>query len=418
MENASCFDQIGKNFEVGGYLHAKLHTFALKRRCMEFDFYVHAAALSKVFFFQPAGAAQLVEAAGGVKEVFRMGRKVFAEMAPGCAQLADELFDGSLLEWAAKEIEWCASSGIKPLCRDDAEYPKRLAECPDAPVILYVLGDADLNARRMLSVVGTRRSTFYGRGACRDIVLNLRSHCGDVTVVSGLAFGIDAQAHTSSIEAGLPTIAALPTGLDTIYPQAHRELAKRILAEGGALVTDFPRGSASQPVQFLRRNRIIAGMTDCCLLVESFEKGGGLITTSLADSYSREVAAVPGRISDPSFAGCNNLISSNQAHLATCAADIALLMGWKEPETGKRGRRRVSGQLSLQFEDADPCRKAVIGSLKASGQLSFDEIVRAVSAEADIPGNGFSVPEISCAVTSLEVDGIIVNNAGRLYELA
>lgn len=351
-------------------------------------------------------------------EVFKIGRKTFAEMAPGCVRLADELFDGRLLEWAEKEIEWCASSGIKILCREDPQYPKRLAECPDAPVILYVLGDADLNARRMLSVVGTRRSTFYGRGACLDIVLNLKNHCGEVTVVSGLAFGIDARAHTASIEAGLPTVAALPTGLDTIYPQAHRELAKRILAEGGALVTDFPRGSASQPVQFLRRNRIIAGMTDCCLLVESFDKGGGLITTSLANSYGREVAAVPGRITDPSFAGCNNLISSNQAHLVTGAADLGLLMGWKEPEKRGAGRDGDASQIPLQFEDTDPCRKAVMDCLRASGQLSFDGIIRNVTAPDSGQGKGFSVPDISCAVTSLELDGIIVNNAGRLYELA
>lgn len=385
---------------------------------MEFDYYVHAAALSKVFFFRPAGASQLVEAAGGVMEIFKVGRKAFAGLSPGCGILADELFDAGLMEWAAKEIEWCAASGIKTLCRDDPGYPKRLAECPDAPVILYVLGDADLNVQRMLSVVGTRRCTFYGRGACRDIVLNLKQHCGDVTVVSGLAYGIDTQAHMASIEAGLPTVAALPTGLDTIYPRAHRNLADSILAKGGALVTDFPRGSVSQPVQFLRRNRIIAGMTDCCLLVESFEKGGGLITTNLANSYSREVAAVPGRISDPSFAGCNNLISSNQAHLVTCASDLAILMGWKGAETENRSRRQAPGQLRIQFGDEEPCRKAVIGSLRASGQLSFDEIVRAVSAEAKSAGSRFSIPDISCAVTSLEVDGIIVNNAGRLYELA
>lgn len=374
---------------------------------MEYDFYVYAAALSKVFFFQPAGASRAVEEFGGVMEIFSPGKKHFIEQAPGAAALAEQLFDPSLLEWAAKEIDWCNSSGIRPLCTSDPLYPKRLAECPDAPVILYTLGEADLNAAKILSIVGTRRSTYYGRTACRETVLNLKQHCGDVTVVSGLAFGIDAVAHTSSIEAGLPTIAALPTGLDTIYPASHRDLARNILKSGGALVTDFPRGSASQKVQFTRRNRIIAGMSDCCLLGESFAKGGGLITTSLANSYGREVAAIPGRVTDPSFEGCNNLISTNQAHLVSSASDIGLLMGWSVNRRSKVQRNASASEPEIDFDGAGPCGKAILDVLMNGGAMTFDSIARAVP---------FAVSDIAAALTTLEISGAVREN-NRMYEI-
>ena len=373
---------------------------------MEYDHYVYAAALSKVFFFQPAGASRAVGEFGGVMEIFRPGKKEFLEKAPGAAAIADQLFDPALLEWAAKEIEWCRTSGIIPLCTGDPQYPKRLAECPDAPVILYTLGEADLNAAKILAVVGTRRSTYYGRTSCRELILNLKQHCGEVSIVSGLAFGIDEVAHTSSIEAGLPTIAALPTGLDTIYPASHRELAKNILKAGGALVTDFPRGSASQKVQFTRRNRIIAGMSDCCLLGESFAKGGGLITTSLADSYGREVAAIPGRVSDPSFEGCNNLISNNIAHLVSSASDIGSLMGWSVKQRSRSVHKDTAGP-ELDFCGDNPCCRAVTEKLRESGAMSFDSLARTLP---------FSVPDISAALTSLEISGAVHQN-NRLYEI-
>ena len=373
---------------------------------MEYDFYVYAAALSKVFFFQPAGASRAVEEFGGVEEIFRLGEKQFLEKAPGAAALAGQLFDPALLEWAAREIDWCISSGIRPLCPGDLQYPRRLAECPDAPVILYTLGDADLNAAKMLAVVGTRRSTYYGREACSGVVLNLRNHCGEVTVISGLAFGIDDRAHTSSIEAGLPTVAAIPTGLDTIYPATHRDLAKKILKTGGALVTDFPRGSATRKVQFLRRNRIIAGMADCCLLGESYAKGGGLITTSLADSYGREVAAIPGRTTDPSFEGCNNLIASNRAHLVTSATDIGELMGWSAKRQGKSRHNSPAAEPEIDFGEAGACGEAILKALGESGAMSFDSIAQTVP---------FSVSDIAAALTTLELSGAVREN-NRIYE--
>ncbi len=376
---------------------------------MEYDRYVCAAALGKVFGARCREARSLVDAFGGVVELFRAGRGALKGLTPRLASLSDELFAGSTLEWAAREVEWCRSHGIKPLYIGDPDYPQRLRECPDAPVIIYTLGKADLAAPRMLAIVGTRRSTWCGRKVCGNIVASLEAICGRVTVVSGLAFGIDAAAHTASLEASLPTVAVVPSGLDAIYPSSHRDLARRIVESGGALVTDYPRGGVFLPTQFLRRNRIIAGLCDGVLLAESFVKGGGLITTSLANSYGREVMAVPGRTTDPSFEGCNNLIASDGAHLVTCAVDVARTMGW---EIARR-RRAAMPRLEFPETEKDPCRSAVLAFLREKGASDYDSMVAALCAR----GDSLTPSEISSAITSLELDGKIVNPAGRMYEL-
>ena len=193
-------------------------------------------------------------------------------------------------------------------------YPRRLADCGDAPLLLYVRGAADLDATHVLAVVGTRKATWTGRDQCRRIVENLAELEEKPLIVSGLALGIDGCAHEAALAAGLPTVGVLPCGPEAVYPRQHQALADRML-ERGALVTDFARGIAPEAYTFLRRNRIIAGLADAVLLVESYQKGGGLITASLAASYNREVYAVPGRPTDASFEGCNRLIAAQEAVL-------------------------------------------------------------------------------------------------------
>jgi DNA processing protein len=209
----------------------------------------------------------------------------------------------------------------------DQAYPTRLKQCADAPILLYARGEQGLNASKSLSVVGTRQASSYGKAVGRSIVLDLCKHLDDLVVVSGLAFGIDVMAHRAALEGGIPTVAVLAHGLSTLYPHAHRDTARQIIRQG-ALVTDFPSGMGPERNNFLRRNRIIAGMTDATLVVESASTGGSLITANMANSYDRDVLAVPGRTTDPRSRGCNRLIRNQVAALVESAEDVLYHLNW------------------------------------------------------------------------------------------
>ena len=260
----------------------------------------------------PITAGKLIKEAGSAKGVFQLTRASL-ENIPGIGpQLSASLRAPSLLEKAARELEFIQKYQIAPLFLHDLEYPKRLKECEDAPILIYVRGNTEMDASRILSVVGTRRASSYGKERCRSIVLELSERIEDLVIVSGLAFGIDIIAHRAALEAGIPTLAVLGHGLHTLYPHAHRETAKRITSQG-ALMTDFPSGMGPERNNFLRRNRIIAGMADATLVVESAASGGALITAAMASSYQRDVLAVPGRTTDDRSRGCNRLIKENVA---------------------------------------------------------------------------------------------------------
>jgi DNA processing protein len=233
-----------------------------------------------------------------------------------------------LQEQADKEIQFIDRHRISVLTLEDPEYPERLKRCEDAPLLLYVRGDKGLHCRHSLSVVGTRRATSYGRDVCRQIVMDLARKVEDLVIVSGLAYGIDVIAHRAALEAGIPTVAVLGHGLNIIYPPSHREVAKRI-TRLGALLTDFPSTMGPERNNFLRRNRIIAGLSEATLVIESAETGGALITADLAASYNRDVLAVPGRTIDARSKGCNGLIKSSRAALVESAEDVLYQMNWK-----------------------------------------------------------------------------------------
>ena len=380
---------------------------------MESDFYVCAIALSKVFAFQCAAGRALIEHFGNPEEVFSAGsRRLREALGAGSAELIDKLSDRQLLAWAREELQWNNRYGIRPLYYESDGYPRRLKECPDAPIILYVKGEANLDAERMLAVVGTRRASYYGRTTCRLIVANLARNPRPPVIVSGLAYGIDAAAHEAALEAGIPTIAAIPGSLDQISPPGHRDLAKQILERGGALVTDFARGDGYSPVQFLRRNRLIAGLSDATLLVESFAKGGGLLTTGLANSYGREVFALPGRSTDAGSEGCNRLIANNQARLVNGAADLEAAMNWEPP------RRRKAVQRTLDFGD-DPLRRAIGVILAERSPIGFSallDVLREQLAAAHTPPA--AIPDaaaLSALLVELEIEGKITALPGDRY---
>lgn len=367
---------------------------------MEYDFYVYLAALSRIFCDRCAEGRRLIGMFDGIPEIFNLSGKELGAIMPGADKIIAQLTDHSILDWAEKEVRWAEKEGIRLLYVDGEGYPYRLKECEDAPLMLYCKGNADLDREHVLAVVGTRRATYYGRTFCRCVIENLAACGANPLIASGLALGIDGCAHQAALDSGLETVAVLPCPLDTIYPQRHRELAEAIVGNG-ALLSDFSRGTPIMAHTFIRRNRIIAGMADAVLLAESFKPGGGLITASLANSYSREVFAVPGRNTDESFVGCNGLIARNEAAMVDSADTIARVMGWIP-------QKRKPRQSTL-FEglDSEP-KKRVADALKQRSPLSVEELFVCSGARKE---------EFATILLEMEVDGVVVEVGGGRYEL-
>jgi len=292
-------------------------------------------ALTMIPDIGPVTAKKLISHLGSVNAIFSESRESLMRIRGIGPRLSGAITSSRLLEAAKREEAFVARHHIAVSYYKDPGYPRRLKHCLDGPILLYTHGKPVLNEKRILSVVGTRKATSYGKEICRELIRGLAAMFSDLVIVSGLAYGIDVIAHKAALENGLPTIAVLGHGLSTIYPSSHRETAKKISRQG-ALVTDFHSGVGPERNNFLRRNRIIAGLSDATLVIESGEKGGALITADLADSYDRDVMAVPGRIDDPRSMGCNNLIKRNMAALVTSPSDIAYLLNWQEEVSSRK----------------------------------------------------------------------------------
>lgn len=304
---------------------------------------------------------------------------------------------------ACDELKFIEKNGIKALYLLSDKYPHRLRECIDAPIVLYSLGDADLDASRMMSVVGTRRPTGLGYSFCHKLVEDVHAFALDVTVVSGLALGVDTCAHTSTLESHGTTIAVLAHGLHTIYPSANRDLARKIIKEGGAVVTQYPSNTPPYRPHFLERNRIIAGLSDLTVVIESEIKGGAMSTASLAFNYNREVMAVPGRPSDQMSGGCNHLIRTNKASLLSGAVDIVELMGWTPPSTVVNIKQRNL------FPDLTPQEREVYDYLRyAQREVSIDELHEKVAMQ---------MGALISLLADMEYNNILVKLPGNRYAL-
>ncbi len=258
----------------------------------------------------------------------------------------------------------------------------------------------DLDRQRVVSIVGTRNATDYGKKVCDELIQQFSERGYPVLIVSGLAYGIDVQAHKSALKYNLPTVGVVAHGLDTLYPSLHRETAIKMLGDGG-LVSDFPSGTKIDPSNFLRRNRIIAGLADATLVVESAEKGGALVTADIAFSYNRDVFAFPGRADDTYSKGCNNLIRNNGASLITGIEDLEFFMGWEMQKEEK------ALQQSL-FADLSPEEERLVNLLKGEGRLFIDQI----SAETGLPAS-----RVSAMLLNLEFKNVLVALPGKMYKL-
>lgn len=306
---------------------------------------------------------------------------------------------------AEVEIEYDMAHGIEPLCLNDDRYPERLRECKDAPLILFYKGNANLNQQRVVSIVGTRHCTPYGEDCIRRFVTTLKTLCPKVLVVSGLAYGVDINAHRQALGQGYETVGVLAHGLDCLYPTRHKDTAEKMITQGG-LLTEYLTQTNADKINFIRRNRIVAGMADATILVESAAHGGGLITTAIAQSYNRDVYAFPGRTDDPYSAGCNNLIRNNNAMLITSAADFVKDMGWQNDNILQVAKQQgIERQL---FPNLSAEEKLVVGVLSRTNDLQLNII----SVQARI-----EIGPLTSILFSLEMKGIIKSYAGGTYHL-
>lgn len=349
------------------------------------------------------GAKRLIEAMGSATEVFRR-RTELPRLLPGLPfSVVKALDNPSAFRRAEEELEFVEAKQISCLTLTDENYPSRLRECADAPIVLFFRGNANLNALRIIDIVGTRRATEYGKEFCARFLRELAELCPDVLVVSGLAYGIDIHAHRAALANGLPTVAVLAHGLDRIYPPVHRKTAVEMLEQGG-LLTEFLTQTPPDRHNFVSRNRIVAGMSDATLVVESPLKGGSLITAELASDYGRDCFALPGRITDETSAGCNRLIHTNRALLVRNAEDVVKAMNWMPVDTDKKPQ----AVQRLLFPDLSEEETRIVGILGKRG----DTHINALVVEADIP-----VHRMSALLFELELKGVLKALAGGVYHL-
>jgi DNA processing protein len=346
-------------------------------------------------------ARRLVAYLGSLNAVFETSSKSLKDIPGIGSGLIKTLVEQRdiILKQAEKEIGFIQKYGIKTFFYLDKDFPRRLAQCDDAPVILFQKGIADLNFPKIISVVGTRNATDYGRQLTEDLISGLSAAGIKVMVVSGLAFGIDVTAHKSALKHNLPTLGVVGHGLDKIYPSVHSNLAREMVAEGGGILSDFPSGSKIDPGNFPRRNRIVAGLSDCTIVVESGEKGGALVTADISNSYNRDVFAFPGRTDDQFSKGCNDLIKHNKAALIESANDLIEYMGW---ETNAIPRQQV-----LLIDLTDEERKVI--ELLRSGEVITTDI-------AAIAMN-MNVQTINSLMLNLEFKGVLRSLPGNRFKL-
>jgi DNA processing protein len=357
---------------------------------------IYQIALTLIQGIGDVQGKKLVAYCGGAEAVFREKRKNLLKI-PGVGQsIANSVHNKEVFLRAEQEIEFITQYRIYPLYYLEPEYPERLRHCEDSPMMLYFKGRANLSQRRVLSVVGTRMPTEYGKAMCGQIIQELSDQ--GVLIVSGLAYGVDTAAHRASLTAGLPTVGVLAHGLDQIYPYVNRPLAEK-MTENGGLLTEFLHGTSLNRDYFPRRNRIIAGLADATLVIESAMKGGALITADIANSYNRDVFALPGRATDPKSSGCNQLIKNNKAALVQCAADICFMMGWDQSHQALHIQHKL-------FTEMDEQEKKVFEFLGTRKEADIDEIYL---------NSGLTASKVAAILLKLEFDGLIRSLPGKRY---
>lgn len=345
-------------------------------------------------------AKNLLAYCGSAKEVFHQKKQVLLKI-PGIGEvLAKSVVSSqSVLQRAEEELDFIDKYKIKPIFFTDENYPARLKYCSDSPILLYYKGTANLNAERIIGVVGTRKPSDYGKDVTSELIKGLTE--SGALIISGLAYGVDVLAHKTALDYNLETVGVLAHGLDRIYPQLHSKIAKRMCEQGG-LLTDFMSGTNPDAVNFPKRNRIVAGLCDALVVVESKRTGGSLITATIANSYNKDVFAFPGQAGHSLAEGCNGLIKKNRAALIENAVDLLYAMQWQEEDKPTKKSKQIPLQLNLTEEET-----RIINLLTDKKAVHLDELCQI----SEMP-----VSKVSTLLLQLEFSNLVKSKPGKMFE--
>jgi DNA processing protein len=360
---------------------------------------LYKIALNLINGIGSQNAKTLISYLGETKQIFKTKKSELLKI-PGIGEfLSNNIVKFNNLKQAEEELKFVQSKNIKVLFYTDKDFPYRLKECADSPIILFVKGEVDLDAKKVVSIVGTRNASKYGKNNCQKIIEDFKAQEHNPLIVSGFAYGIDICAHLNALKNNIPTLAVLGHGFDIIYPAYHKKYIPEIL-ENGAFITEFLTKTKRDKSNFVKRNRIIAGLSDLTIVVESGEKGGSLITGDIANSYNRDVFAFPGRTDDNYSKGCNKLIKTNKAALLEDIRDIEYIMSW-------------SNNKAIQTKLIIP------PNLSEQEQNIYDKIKQSVSINIDVLSRELNIEtsELSIILLNLELQDLIEVFPGNLYKL-
>jgi len=355
-------------------------------------------ALTKIPMVGLWTARLLIRACGSAEAVFSQNKKTLGKIPRISAAIANNIANADPEALSAPDLSFINEHKIKPLFFTDPDYPSRLKPFSDSPMILYYKGNANLNADRIVSIVGTRTPTKSGKIHCEEIVEGLAKY--NVLIISGLAYGIDVTAHQKCLSLQIPTVGVLGHGMSQIYPAAHKPIAARMLEQGGIL-TQFGPDKGPEREHFPMRNGVVAGMSDAVIVVETARKGGSMITAELANGYNKDVFAVPGRVNDPFSKGCNHLIKAHKAQLLESAEDIAYVMRWTEAD------KPTQNQTAL-FPDLDVNEKNILNLIGETHQINIDQLAYQAKLNSS---------EMATLILQLEFKGLIKTLPGKRFVL-
>ncbi|MCC6601425.1 MAG: DNA-protecting protein DprA [Crocinitomicaceae bacterium] len=364
------------------------------------DELVYQIALSLVPGIGPVKAKKLLSYCGSASAVFREKENRLLKIPDIGTQAIRFLSEADVMERAESEAEYMIKNDIASVFFTEKNYPDRLRHCDDSPIILFSKGNIPFNATRTVALVGTRHSTEYGKDFCEYLIRGIK-HIQPV-IISGLAYGIDILAHKYALREGLSTIACLAHGLHTVYPPAHRPVVNEMLETGG-VVTEYLAVTNPEREMFPMRNRIIAALADCTVIVETGPRGGSIITANIASSYGRDVFALPGRYNDPHSSGCNELIRKNIAAILSSPGELLDYMNWENDAT-----KQKPAQLSL-FNTEDPGERLILSLLNGRGKVAIDVLC----AESEK-----SISDVSGLLLSLEFKGLVKSLPGKLFQIS
>ena len=378
----------------------------LKEKIMDQQEILNTILLTRLNYFSLAGMLELYRKVGSATLIIENKDNIKDILPDASDKLINALQNADEARKRAEvELEYDLKYGIQPICMNDERYPQRLKECDDAPLMLFYKGNANLNQQRVINIVGTRHCTPYGEDCIRRFITDLKQLSPQVLIVSGLAYGVDIVAHRQALANGYETVGVLAHGLDDLYPSRHRETALRMIEQGG-LLTEFLTQTNADKINFVRRNRIVSGMSDACILIESAAHGGGLITCNISQAYGRDVFAFPGRVGDAYSEGCNNLIRSNGAGLITSAADFIKDMGWQDDATLMRAKQQ--GIERSLFPELSPEEQLIVNALAKTNDLQ----INLISVKTNI-----DISRLTSLLFTLEMKGVIKTFAGGMYHL-